>query len=242
MKHIGAISGGKDSTVMALMLAERHPEIEFQWVCTPTGNEPKAWYEHMRWLRERIGPIEPIMWHGGLDGLIRHYNALPNWRQRWCTRRLKIEPFADYLTKNTPAKFYVGLRADEEKREGGDYQEVPNVEMTFPLRDWGMSLSDILEFLRSREITVPNRTDCKLCFFQRLIEWYELLRDDPESYAEGERYEEMTGHTFRSPGRDKWPTSLRDLRAHFEAGNIPPDTRIRKKDALADMQCRVCRL
>lgn len=45
---------------MAVFLAEQHPEIEFERVCTPTGDEPPEWYEHMRKLRDRLGPIKPI--------------------------------------------------------------------------------------------------------------------------------------------------------------------------------------
>jgi len=222
---------------MALLLRETYPEIEFMWVCTPTGNEPAAWFSHMRELRDRIGPISPIMYQGGLEGLVRQWNALPNWRQRWCTRVLKIEPFAKFLMQNAPAKFYVGLRADEEEREGGDYQNVPGVEMIFPLREAGMNIDDVYCFLAERGQTIPKRTDCKLCFFQRLIEWYELWRDDLASYLEGERWEAATGYTFRSPGRDTQPTSLRDLRLKFETGWVPKDTRV---DAIGRLKCRVC--
>ncbi len=223
---------------MARRLVELNPEISFTWICTPTGNEPDAWFAHMRALRDVIGPITPIMYEGGLDALIRKWEALPNWRQRWCTRVLKIEPFAAYLMKNAPAKFYIGLRADEEKREGGDYMDVPNVEMCFPMREWGWGLSEVKAYLASVGQSVPTRTDCKLCFFQRLIEWWELWKNDPASYAEGERYETMTGHTFRSAGRDSWPASLADLRQQFEAGRVPRETR----DPINAMQCRVCRL
>ncbi|OFX03256.1 MAG: hypothetical protein A3E78_12005 [Alphaproteobacteria bacterium RIFCSPHIGHO2_12_FULL_63_12] len=237
MKHVGAISGGKDSVCMATLLKEIHPEIDFIWICTPTGNEPPAWWAHMRRLRDIIGPITPIMFPGGLDALIKKYNALPNWRQRWCTRVLKIEPFAAWLMQNAPARFYVGLRADEEEREGGDYKSVPNVEMVFPLREHGLDLDRVLKHNAERNIVIPRRTDCRLCFFQRLIEWWELWKYDPEGYAEGERYEEITGHTFRSPGRDTWPAALKDLRREFESGRVPRDTR----DPISNMQCRVCR-
>jgi hypothetical protein len=237
MRHIGAISGGKDSVAMAVLLRETHPDIPFQWVCTPTGNEPPEWFAHMRQLRDRIGPIQPIMLPGGLEGLMRHYNALPNWRQRWCTRQLKIEPFAAFLMKSAPAVFYVGLRADEDAREGGDYQNVPDVEMRFPLREAGMSLADVIAFNEARSITIPPRTDCMWCFFQRLIDWFRLWRDNLPAYLEGEAWEAQTGHTFRSPQRDSQPAALKDLRAKFEAGWIPRDTRER----LSEMQCRVCR-
>ncbi len=239
MKHIGAISGGKDSVAMAVLLKETHPEINFTWVCTPTGNEPPEWFAHMRKLRSIIGPIIPIMYPGGLDSLIQKWNALPNWRQRWCTRALKIEPFAEFLMKAGEATFYVGLRADEEQREGGDYQQVPGVEMRFPLREAGMGLGEVLSFLAERNIEIPRRTDCMLCFFQRLIEWWELWKNNPEAYQQGVEYEAATGYTFRSPGRDSWPASLAQLRVEFEKGRVPRETR---KDPLDGMQCRVCRM
>ena len=234
MKHIGAISGGKDSVAMALLLKETKPEINFEWVCTPTMNELPEWFEHMKRLRDIIGPIKPIVYRGGLVGLITEWKALPNWRQRWCTRVLKIEPFAAYLMQNSPSKFYVGLRADESAREGGDYQAVPNVEMVFPLREAGMGIQQVYNFLEKRNIVIPKRTDCAWCFFQRLIEWYELWKYYPEIYATGEKMEKNTGYTFRSPGRDTQPTSLVDLRRKFEEGYIPKETR--KQNA-----CSVCR-
>ena len=38
MKHIIALSGGKDSTALALRLAEVEPR-EYEYVFTPTGDE-----------------------------------------------------------------------------------------------------------------------------------------------------------------------------------------------------------
>jgi hypothetical protein len=238
MKHIVALSGGKDSTAMALRLAEVEPN-DYVYVCTPTGDEPPAMFAHWLHLGELLGsPILPIM-GGTLVGLIEQQNALPNWRQRWCTRMLKIEPYARWLGQQGECTSYVGLRADEEEREGGDYASIPGVVMDFPLRRWGWGLEEVVGYLKDRGVEIPKRTDCLKCFFQRLIEWYEFWRDHPASWAEGERLEALTGHTFRSPSRDTWPASMEGLRARFEAGDIPRDTRV---DALYAMKCRVCRL
>lgn len=238
MKHVVAMSGGKDSTAMALHLAEVEPR-DYEFVCTPTGDEPPEMFAHWRKVGELLGkPILPIM-GGTLKGLIEQQHALPNWRQRWCTRILKIEPYANWLAKQGPCTSYVGLRADEPEREGGDYMDIPGVVMRFPMREWGWGIEEVFGYLKNRGVTIPKRTDCLKCFYQRLIEWYEFWRDHKESWAEGERMEAAIGHTFRSPGRDTWPASMEGLRKRFEAGDIPKDTR---RDPLKEMQCRVCRL
>jgi 3'-phosphoadenosine 5'-phosphosulfate sulfotransferase (PAPS reductase)/FAD synthetase len=238
MMHVVALSGGKDSTATALRLAEIEPR-NYTYVLTPTGNEPLAMFSHWRRLGELLGkPLTPVTYRTGLVGLIAEQKAIPNWRQRFCTRILKIEPYAAWLAQHSPAVSYVGLRADEEIREGGDYSAVPNVEMRFPMREWGWELKDVLQYLKERNITIPKRTDCKLCFFQRLIEWWELWHDDPEAWAEGERIEAEQGHTFRSPGRDTWPAAMADLRKRFESGDVPRDTR----DPINSLKCRVCRM
>jgi hypothetical protein len=223
---------------MALRLAEIAPQ-DYTYVCTPTGNEPDAMFAHWRKLGKLLGkPILPIV-GGTLVSLIEQQHAIPNWRQRFCTRMLKIEPYAAWLMKQGKCISYVGLRADEPEREGGDYMDIPGVQMDFPMRRWGWNLTDVLGYLKKRGVVIPMRTDCKLCFFQRLIEWWEFWRDDPQGWAEGEGIEAAQGHTFRSPGRDTWPAAMKDLRLRFEAGDVPRETR---RDPINEMKCRVCRL
>ena len=105
---------------------------------------------------------------GSLEGLIEKQKALPNWRQRWCTRMLKIEPYAAWLMQQSKTYdrivSYVGIRADEEEREGGDYSKIPGVEMRFPMRDWGWGVGDVLNYLEQRGVVIPERTDCAWCF------------------------------------------------------------------------------
>jgi len=244
--HVLALSGGKDSTAMALRLVELHPDIDFTPVCTPTGNEPEALFKHWELLEGMIGkPILHITGEFSLVGLIAKTRRLPNWRERWCTRMLKIEPYAAWLiqqkAKHNRVISYVGLRADEEEREGGDYSNVPGVEMRFPMREWGWGIDDVWAYLQKRGITIPERTDCKVCFFQKLGEWYNLWRDDPEGWAQGEALEELTGHTFRSDGRDTWPASMKEMRERFERGE-KPERSLAMMDKFKNSKCRVCRL
>lgn len=208
-------------------------------------------FEHWRRLGDMLGkPVLPVMHPLGLSGLIEQQKALPNVWMRWCTRKLKIEPYAAWLAQNTPAVSYVGLRADEEGREGGDYSEVEGVEMRFPMREWGWELADVLSYLKARGVTIPARTDCDRCFFQKLDEWRDLWAYHPDRYAAAAAQEAMVGATFRSPGRDTWPAGLVELAAEFERGrklhgvqaNVLDKQTTMWEDALSEAKCRVCTL
>lgn len=240
--HVVALSGGKDSTAMALRLAEVEPR-DYVYICTPTGRELPEMFAHWRKLGEMLGkPIQPVV-GGSLFPLIRQEGCIPNFRQRFCTRKLKIEPYAAWLLQQTKAYeevySYVGLRADEEEREGGDYADIPDVRMKFPMREWGWRLQDVLAYNETKGVVIPQRTDCDCCFFQRLGEWWRLWRDHPKEWAECEALEKEQGHTFRTPGRDTWPTSMEGLRLRFESGDVPTKSLKMEEKAL---QCRVCRL
>ena len=77
-KHIVALSGGKDSTAMAIALKEKYPEIDFDYICTPTGDELPEMIQH--WenleciLRKKIIRIQ----NKSLYDWIETYKALPN--------------------------------------------------------------------------------------------------------------------------------------------------------------------
>lgn len=237
MKHIVALSGGKDSTAMALLLKEREPRT-YLYVCTPTGDELPEMVAHWDRLEDLLqAPLLRICGDMDLNGLIEHFGSLPNHRQRWCTRMLKIETYQKWIRDNSPAISYVGLRADEESRNGAVFGNTDGVEQRFPLREWGMNESDVWKYLDEKGVCIPKRTDCARCYEQRLYEWRNLWTDHPEIYADAEAQEKHIGHTFRSPTRDTWPASMEDMRLRFENGDIP---RQRKKDK--ERSCRACSL
>ena len=239
-----ALSGGKDSTAMTLRLLETEPAGDYRLICTPTGNELPAVFDHLRALSDMVGlPIVPLMAET-LAACIKRNGMIPNFRARFCTRQLKIEPFAAYLRKlrdeGHDVVTCVGIRADEPEREAGDYR-ADGATQRFPLREWGWGLRDVLTYLDAQGVDVPERTDCALCFFQRLGEWWALWRDHPDEYQKGVEIEQEMGYTFRSDGRDTWPASLEQLRARFVAGDIPQGAPV-QGELFKGLQCRVCRL
>lgn len=243
MIHVVALSGGKDSTALALRLRELNPFTDYHFVCTPTGDELPEMFDHWRKIGGLLGKqIIPIMHTTGLKGVIRAEKMLPNFRARFCTRILKIEPYRRWLAKNTPCVSYVGLRADEEGRAGGAYSDIPGVEMRFPLREWGWKEQDVWGYLDDHKINIPRRTDCARCYHQRIGEWWTLWKEFPELWADAENDETEMGATYRTPGRDTWPTALVDLRREFESGRLPKTVSL-VGDKLRDVgACRVCTL
>lgn len=244
--HIVALSGGKDSTAMALRLREVEPETDFTFVCTPTGKELDEMFEHWRGLGELLGkPLLPVLPPRGFDALIEAYHMLPNARMRWCTRELKIQPMKAYLFAHAPCVHYVGLRADEEERVG-IYGEMKGVEQRYPLREWGWGLSAVLNYLTEQGVSIPQRTDCDCCFFQTIAEWYLLWTRHPERYEAAAAKERFTGHTWRSKSRDTWPASLDLLRAEFESGRPIPnlEKHLQMRLSVTDRRhmCRACQL
>lgn len=238
MRHIVALSGGWDSTALALRLMEVEPK-NYEYICTPTGIELPEMEAHFRKLEQMLNsPIKKITAGHSFAGLVVLQKALPNWRMRWCTRLLKIKPFEDYILANTPCTVYVGLRADEvENRDGVAWEAYDGVLRDYPFVRWGWGVQKVVEYVRCHDAVPPERTDCDCCFFQTLWEWFMFWLKYPERWMQREALEEFTGHTLRSPQRDSWPASMKELRLRFEAGDIP-----RKRQTMKDRKtmCATC--
>lgn len=239
--HVVGLSGGKDSVAMAIALAENEPR-DYTYIYNGTGNELPAMQAHIASLEKRLG--KPVLHVGaGMDlyQLILELKMLPNFRARFCTRILKIEPTIEFFEKLPPdSVLYVGLRADEEERRGL-YGE--DIRVRFPLRELGWGLAEVWQFLNDRGITIPKRTDCGVCPYQRLGEWWDLWKHHPQEFARGAFVEDLFDHTFRSAQRDTWPAALHDLAAEFSKGRVPRGANEEGVDyANPGEPCRVCRL
>jgi hypothetical protein len=237
MNHIVALSGGKDSTAMALRLRELNPTVDYEFVITPTGDELPPMVAHWKKLEVLLGKSLTVVSPGfTLVELTKKHHMLPNFRARFCTKSLKIIPFLCWVQKHLPAVSYVGLRSDEEGRTGIETTDFGDQFSTcFPLREWGWGICEVLEYLGRLEVAIPSRTDCARCFYQTLHEWWVLWKEYPDFYASAVDDEDRTKHTYRSEDRDTWPASLRELAEAFKTRG-EPSQRSRTHD------CKICRM
>ena len=186
VRHICGISGGKDSSALALYLRERVPEMEY-FFCD-TGAELPETYEFLTRLEVILGkPIIRLNSERGFDHWFEVFRgALPSPQMRWCTKVMKIKPIEAWIG-DKPAISYVAIRADEANRKGY-ISTKPNIESRFPFVEDGIDHDGVMEILDDAGIGLPayyewrTRSGCYFCFYQRKAEWIGLADRHPELF------------------------------------------------------------
>ena len=186
MRHICGISGGKDSSALAVFLKDDVPEMEY-FFCD-TGAELPETYEFLNRLEIILGkPISILNSERGFDHWFKMFRgALPSPQMRWCTREMKIKPIEQWIG-DEPAISYVAIRADEASRKG--YMSTKgNIETKFPFIDAGIDHDGVMKILDEAGIGLPSyyewrtRSGCYFCFYQRKAEWVGLADRHPELF------------------------------------------------------------
>ena len=196
MRHVLSLSGGKDSTALAVYMRDRIPEMEY--VFCDTQKELVATYESRAGIEGFLGkPV--VRLSSAEDGgrgfdhhleLFRGY--LPSPQMRWCTRKLKIEPFEQYIG-DEPVMLYIGIRADENRE--GYISTKSNITPVYPFKTDGITKPDVFRILEDSGLGIPEyykwrtRSGCYFCFYQRKIEWVGLLEKHPDLYQKAIEYE-----------------------------------------------------
>ncbi|HWA67420.1 MAG TPA: phosphoadenosine phosphosulfate reductase family protein [Mycobacteriales bacterium] len=184
MRHVCGISGGKDSSALAIYLRDRVPDLEY-FFCD-TGAELPETYEFLNRLEVALGkPIERINAQRGFDHWFEVYRGtLPSPQMRWCTRQMKIKPLEEWIG-DAPATSYIAIRSDERNRKGY-VSTKPNITAVFPFLDDDIDHDGVMRILSDAGIGLPlyyewrTRSGCYFCFYQRKAEWVGLHDRHPE--------------------------------------------------------------
>lgn len=251
-RQIVPLSGGKDSTALAIHLATRYPETKFEYVFADTGAELPETHAYFDRLQHILGvqvtrvtaldrfKVREKPGRSAFDvALYEHFAGfLPGPRHRWCTRVLKIAPFEAHVGGDR-AYSYIGIRADESR---AGYQgkpvlvsEQPNITPVYPFKDHGMGLGDVQRLLEDSGLGLPgyyewrSRSGCFFCFYQQIGEWQGLSERHPDLFERAKAYE-----TVKNGRRFTWV----DGRTLDDVTRLPRRA-MRAKD---DEGCAICHL
>jgi len=186
VRHVCGISGGKDSSALAIYMRDEIPEMEY-FFCD-TGAELPETYEYLNRLEVVLGkPIARLNPDKGFDHWFEVFRGmLPSPQMRWCTRQMKIKPLEDWLG-DSEATSYVAIRADESNRKGY-VSTKPNISARFPFIEDGIDHEGVMRILEEAGVGLPSyyewrtRSGCYFCFYQRKAEWVGLADRHPELF------------------------------------------------------------
>lgn len=137
-RHVLGISGGKDSAALAIYVKTKYPSIDLEFYTCDTGKELEETYQLIKNLEVYLG-IKIELLQGAenssedpFDHFLKMYGGfLPSSNARWCTKKLKLEPFERYVGDD-PVISYVGIRGDEQRE--GYISTKKNIQSIFPFR------------------------------------------------------------------------------------------------------------
>jgi 3'-phosphoadenosine 5'-phosphosulfate sulfotransferase (PAPS reductase)/FAD synthetase len=266
VRHVVLISGGKDSTALAIYLRDKRPQLDVEYLFCDTHKELPETYDYLARIEAYLGkPITRLssgLGDRGFDHWLKVYgNYLPAANMRWCTRKLKIEPFEEYIGDD-PVRLYVGIRADE-KREGY-VSTKPNIVPVFPFKEDGINKADVLRVLEESGVGLPkyyewrSRSGCYFCFFQRRSEWVGLKERHPELFELSKRYEKpgegFTWSQAESLAELEQPERVAEIRRKEQAERLRQVARRKPRnlaeafgaeidtDSDDDVGCLICHL
>ncbi|MFA7546321.1 MAG: phosphoadenosine phosphosulfate reductase family protein [Candidatus Cloacimonadaceae bacterium] len=194
-RHILALSGGKDSSALAIYM--RSKDIDMEYVFCDTGEELEETYDYILKLQSFLG--KKIAWlqtEKDFKYYLDLYNGvLPDASTRWCTRMLKLKPYENHLGSDEVIS-YVGIRADEAHRKGY-ISTKPNIKSVFPFIEDNIGKEEVFRILKESGLGVPSyyhwrsRSGCYFCFFQQKREWIGLYENHPDLFEKAAAYEKI---------------------------------------------------
>lgn len=237
LRHICGISGGKDSSALAVYMRDRVPEMEY-FFCD-TGAELPETYEYLDKLETALGkPITRLNARKGFDHWFTVYRgALPSPQMRWCTKKMKIEPLEEWIGDN-PAVSYVAIRADESSRKGY-VSTKPNIKAVFPFIEDDVTHDGVLQILDEAGIGLPGyyawrtRSGCYFCFYQRKAEWVGLADRHPDLWDRSVAIEQKVMRDAGADGDASFGKyGMRGRQYTWSGGESLPDLLARREEVL----------
>lgn len=210
-----SFSGGRTSAYMLHAILRAHdgklpPDVHV--VFANTGKEREEtlrfvhecsvrWGVHAYWVeyRDNEAGFEQVGYNSAsrngepFQALIDSKKRLPNWKERWCTDRLKVQPMTDFAASLgfVPGQYaeVIGLRYDEGLRvfKGMENAEKRGRKCVYPLaKAKATKNGHVMPFWREQPFDLglePWEGNCDLCFLKGRGIKKRIIRADPSRAA-----------------------------------------------------------
>ncbi|MBL0265308.1 MAG: phosphoadenosine phosphosulfate reductase family protein [Leptospiraceae bacterium] len=172
-RHIVSLSGGKDSTALAIFLQKNFPDKAYEFVFCDTGEELPETYSYLEKIETYLGKkIVRLRAERTWDQFLEDFSGyLPSARSRWCTANMKIKPFEDYIGDDVVIS-YIGIRADE------------NGTPKYPFKEHGIDKEGVMRILDESGLGLPDYYKWRTRF-----KWLGLKENHPHLYEKAKQYE-----------------------------------------------------
>lgn len=185
VRHVLGISGGKDSAALAIYLNKHYPDLNIEYYFCDTGKELQETLDLVKRLEVFLGKkIEPLKavkneHFEPFDYYLKSIgNFLPSVQSRWCTQKLKLEPFEKFIGDDF-AISYVGIRGDEDRE--GYISTKSNIQSIFPFRKNIWSIEILSNFFKNDNIDLHldlYQSIADKAIYSRTKEILEIPRDN----------------------------------------------------------------
>lgn len=202
--NILGLSGGKDSSALAIFIKNNMPELHkhIEYVFADTEHEIPETYDYLNKIEiftgKKITRLKP---YRSFDDVLLATNFLPSHAHRWCTGILKKQTFRNYIQsklkedgQKRTVNLYIGIRADEKFRLDGSGQDTLITEK-FPFIEHNIYRQDVEDILINEGVGYPDyykwrkRSGCYFCFYQSCMDWINLYENHPDLYNKAMSYE-----------------------------------------------------
>ncbi len=234
MKHIVSFSGGKDSTLMLLLMLEKNMKID-EVIFADTGVEFPSTYEYIERVEKYTGitikKLKPLVtWkeqffkikkRGKNKGRIYGF---PMANGCFMNTVLKLQPILKYYkTIQEEYLVYIGIAYNEP----GRFERLKQNEKA-PLYEWGINEKTVIKELKKRNLydshyNIFNRNGCYMCPQMGIGGARKLRKYYPEQWKELLWYSKIAEFHLKgrnSEWREGWTVSALEERFSQEEKQI----------------------
>ena len=240
VKHVISLGAGVQSSVVCLL--SKHEELGYPIsgaIFSDTGAEPPSVMDWLDWLegelpfpvwrvKEKEGltkALERGVWEGERIATLPMFTESEKGggiMRRQCTNEYKIQPITQKLRELVGLKKgerggggvriiqHIGISLDEIQRMRDSHLKW--VEHKFPLIEKRMTRHDCLMWMEKKGYPSPPRSACVYCPYHSDAEWRRMRDEDPESWDEAKRIDELLRHGVKGANESLYlHRSLRPL-------------------------------